>query len=193
MRAIKAIISILTILAAVWLIGYALFTASIFLIKPKDIDKQMDAIVVLTGGNYRVQTGLELLAHGNAKHLFISGVNPDVTRWTIQSLWDDEPALPECCIDLGKNAKTTLENAREVKEWVEKKGFKSIRLVTSNYHMHRAMLETHHAMPDIEIVSHPVMTPDYQPDEKRFWLITFSEYNKVLYRWAQIMTVERHT
>lgn len=182
MRSIKIIAFAVAGFLCLWLVGYAGFVVSTQTVKPENPGAQTGAIIVLTGGNHRIHTGLDLLARGGAEHLFISGVNPNVTRWKIISLWNGELPLPECCIDLGTSATTTRENAHESKEWIEDKNVTTLRLVTSNYHIPRALLEFRHALPDIEIIANPVMIPDYTLNEKRFWVITFSEYNKVLYR-----------
>ncbi|GJL84591.1 MAG: hypothetical protein DHS20C02_03660 [Micavibrio sp.] len=165
-----------------WLAGYMAFSVSSLAAKAQHPDETTDAIIVPTGGNKRVKTGLELFAQGRASHLFISGVNPKTTKWEIMKLWDGEPALPPCCLTLGHEAETTRENAQEAREWVQEHEYTSVRLVTSGYHMSRALLEFRHALPDVEIIKHPVPYKDYGPTEKKFWAITFSEYNKRLYR-----------
>ena len=165
-----------------WAAGYGLFVASVLYLKSSNPEVVADAIVVPTGGDRRIEAGLTLLATGHAKHLFITGVHPGVTHNTITAMWQSEPPLPDCCITLGHRATTTIQNAAETKDWVEDKDYKSIILVTSNYHMNRAWLELMHALPGIKIIRHPVEQPDLTPDRKRFWILTLSEYNKALFR-----------
>jgi uncharacterized SAM-binding protein YcdF (DUF218 family) len=125
-----------------------------------------DAIVVLTGGSLRLRSGLELLREGKGGKLFVSGVNPqvdldDVLRVSRTRDW----AL--CCIVLGHDAENTLGNAHETAQWIRQQGFRSLRLVTSWYHMPRSLLEFDRAMPGIEIVPHPVF-PE-QVEQGRWW------------------------
>ena len=102
--------------------------------------------------------------------------------------WDGERDLPICCITLGFKAKTTRQNATETKEWIQNHYIGSARLVTSTYHMPRAYLEFKTAMPDLEIVVHPVEITDYEMNEKQFWVLALLEYNKMLARRLEIFS-----
>ncbi len=183
MQDAKKIVSI-TLIPAVflWLVGYVAFSVSSLSTTPERKSETTDAIIVATGGNHRIKTGLELFAGGRASHLFISGVNPNTTKRSIMKLWKGDTALPPCCITLGREAKTTRQNAKEARQWVAENDYTSVRLVTSGYHMGRAAMEFRHAMPGIDIIRHPVPYKDYGPGERRYWAIAFSEYNKSLLR-----------
>lgn len=186
----KIYIFVFLILIALWGYGFARFLAEIESIPPADKTLKTDVIVVVTGGNFRVTTGLDLFAQGLAPTLFISGVHPSVGRGDIIKLWKEEKPLPDCCILLGHAATTTMGNALETKEWAFTQGFKSIRLVTSAYHMPRALLEFHRAMPKIKIIPHPVEEQDYKKGDSRYWYITMSEYNKNLLRRLSMMIIK---
>jgi uncharacterized SAM-binding protein YcdF (DUF218 family) len=172
----------MTLVFIVWVVGYAYFLMMTGLAIPTDREEKTDAIVVLTGGNFRTYTGLRLLTDGAAPELFITGVHKAVKEADIRALWKEQTPLPECCVTLGQRAETTLENAAEAKQWIEQKKFKRIRLVTSTYHLQRALLEFQYAMPDIVIIPHPVEEEDYSPHELKFWTITLSEYSKYIVR-----------
>jgi uncharacterized SAM-binding protein YcdF (DUF218 family) len=191
-KAVKKAATFLLYAVLIWLAGFVLFVASIFLSKPQDEDKITDAIVVLTGGDTRVDSGLELFAAGRAEHLFITGVHPDVQRHEIEALWKGETALPPCCITLGYKARTTTQNAQEVREWLEDRGYDSIRLVTADFHMNRSLIEFRHSMPDIEIIAHPIRQrgPAHAP-KHWFWAMTVLEYNKTLVRWLSLIASPR--
>ena len=123
-------------------------------------DPHADAIVVLTGGAQRIDGALELIAEKRARRLLISGVNPDVTardlaRVVSRELRDDLA----CCVDLGKNALDTIGNAAETRSWAEERGFSSLIVVTSDYHMPRSMTELAGAMPDVALIPYPVSSP----------------------------------
>ena len=172
---------------ALWLSGLALFSVFSLSAKPQDMSRTTDAIVVLTGGQNRIDQGLILFANGKASHLFISGVHPDVQKKDILKRWVGETSLPPCCVTLGKNATTTVENAKETSGWAAENDIQSIRLVTSNYHMPRARLELRAKMPDVEILRNPIEQDDLNTSERRIWDLIFSEYHKYLLRQAQLL------
>ncbi len=167
-----------------WLIGYAFFVNYVLHQKPEAQNEKTDAIIVLTGGNFRIKTGLSLFNQGLSPQLFISGVHKSVTEDDIIAMKQDGETVPDCCITLGHSAETTLENAAETREWIISNKIKSIRLVTSPYHLLRSTLEFKNALKDddIKIILHPVEEIDYGPTDKKFWILTFAEYNKVLFR-----------
>ncbi len=173
-------------LGLLWLLGWMWFAASVVTMKPQAVDTRTDAIIVLTGGDKRVNTGLDLLAAGKAEFLFISGVNPQVKPEELIALWKGDHAKVLSHITLGYTANSTASNATESQEWIKKNGIKSVRLVTANYHMTRSMLMFHKAMPELEIIRHPVTPSDFQPWKEQFWPLTFSEYNKVLATWLRL-------
>lgn len=149
-RIIGGAIFVLVLLWSAGLIGYA---AAV----PRDIadpSSHTDAIVVPTGGHGRLVAGVELLRAGRAERLFISGVFEGVTLSSLIEQSDEE--ITACCIDIGHGAADTSENASESAAWMAEQGFRSLRLVTGNYHMPRAILEFRHAMPDVKLVANPV-------------------------------------
>jgi uncharacterized SAM-binding protein YcdF (DUF218 family) len=142
-----------------------------------------DGIVVLTGGSSRVSDAMELLAAGYGKRLLISGVHPtnaasDISR----SLPDNHQALVNCCVDLDRSAVNTRSNAAETRRWAHERGFKSLIVVTSNYHMPRAIVELSHAMPDIELIPFAVVGDKWR--DEPWWMgggtlrLLLSEYIK---------------
>jgi uncharacterized SAM-binding protein YcdF (DUF218 family) len=186
MKFLRYAVNTILLLLLLWALGFAVYIFSSLSMKPEKPDRATDAVVVLTGGDKRVETGLSLLADGQSKYLFISGVNPQVTEGEIRVMWKGQPPLPACCIALGRHSGTTIENARETREWIESMKFSSIRLVTANYHMHRALLELSHVMPDLEIIPHPIVPPDVPAFSRKYWILLLSEYNKILLRTASL-------
>jgi uncharacterized SAM-binding protein YcdF (DUF218 family) len=116
-----------------------------------------DGIVVLTGGSSRVSDAMELLADGYGKRLLISGVHPTSAASDISRSLTDNQSLMNCCVDLDRSAVNTRSNAAETRRWVHERGFKSLIVVTSNYHMPRAIVELSHAMPDIALIPFAVV------------------------------------
>ena len=143
-----------------------------------------DAIVVLTGGAGRLGIGIELLAQGRASKLFISGVYRGVDVAELLRVSRHDPEALECCIEVGYDATDTAGNARETARWMAAEGFQSLRLVTASYHMPRSLAEFRRAMPDVELVPHPVFTDtvrveDWWSSPRSVGLIA-SEFTKYL-------------
>ena len=172
--------ALLLSLLSLWTAGLVWFVDTLPA-KVADPDSDTDAIVVLTGGSLRVQSGLSLLAAGKAKKLFVSGVyhSTDVTALLHASR--QAPDWLACCIVLGHEADNTRGNALETAAWMRQEGFHSLRLVTANYHMPRSLLEFSRAMPEIRLVPHPVF-PELLRQE-RWWgggMVIIGEYQKYL-------------
>jgi uncharacterized SAM-binding protein YcdF (DUF218 family) len=175
----------------IWMGGFGAFCAISLLRGAASIDQTSDVIVVLTGGKNRVSEGLALFASGRAPNLFISGVHSDVKKSELLDQWHGDHALPACCLELGYRATTTVQNAQETEDWLRKRDFDSLRLVTGNYHMNRAMMELQHALPGIDIFVHPISEPDLSWKDLHFWQLLFSEYHKTLYRSVQLTFTPR--
>ena len=183
----RFILFCVSIVPTAWIIGFVAFALICLSATPQKPQLTTDAVVVLTGGQNRIDQGLILFAEGKASHLFISGVHQDVKRSDITRRWAGETSLPPCCISLGKNAGTTVENAVETAEWAKKNDIESVRLVTSNYHMPRSKLELSAKMPDARIITHPIKQDDLDTGERRLWALVFSEYHKFLLRSVQLL------
>ncbi len=149
------------------------------------LDRNADGIVVLTGGTSRVTDALELLAARRGKRLLISGVNPGTTIADIAYEVPNYRRLLACCVDLDYSAINTLGNAVQTRLWASNHGFHSLIVVTSNYHMPRALAELGHQLPDIALIPYPVL-PDRLRTEP-WWSngdttrVVVSEYLKFLY------------
>ncbi|ALG74401.1 hypothetical protein VY88_19560 [Azospirillum thiophilum] len=199
-RAVGNLLAGAVVLAVLWLAGLIWYAADVPRISPvigPDAGRTTDAIVVLTGGSNRLGTGLELLAAGRARKLFVSGVYDGVEVQELLKLSRHSPTEMECCITLGYSADSTIGNAYETADWMRDQGFRSLRVVTANYHMRRSLLELSMAMPDMELVPHPVVAPTVHLDEWWLWPGTanllVNEYNKLLVaslRWLVHRAVE---
>lgn len=123
----------------------------------EDETAKTDTIVVLTGGEERLERAYALLQKGLAKRLFVTGVDRKVTKPELLKRLGDPPAELAARIELGFRAANTRGNASETAAWFNSQNFKSMRLVTANYHMRRSLLLFRRAMPEARIVSHPVV------------------------------------
>src|ERR1700716_2111160 len=151
--AIVAGLAVMFVAAAVGFVGFLSQLRGTEL-KP---DRKADGIVVLTGGSSRVSDAMELLAGGYGKRLLISGVPPTNAASDISRSLSDNQSLLSCCVDLDRSAGNTRSNAAETRRWARERGFKSLIVVTSNYHMPRAIVELSHAMPDVTLIPFAVV------------------------------------
>jgi uncharacterized SAM-binding protein YcdF (DUF218 family) len=165
-------------LILLYVLGFAAFV--LLLPRPAE-ERNTDAIVVLTGGARRLEHGLELLEQGKAKRMLISGVERTVRPEELAERYEVDEALFRCCIDLGRESVDTRSNAIETARWVERTKLKSVRLVTTDWHMARASFELRRHLPeDVELIGDAVRsTPNFRQ--------LFTEYNKYLLRRAAVI------
>lgn len=174
------------ILFWVWIFGFVLFLIAVTVVRPDADAGPSDAIIVVTGGQNRVNTGLDLLADNKSGLLFISGVNDKVKIEELVRMWRADFDFIPCCIILGHAAHDTEGNARESSAWIRRENIQSYRLVTSNYHMPRAWLEFRHALPNRQIIAHPIRPSSIDDDSKHFLGLSFGEYNKTILTWIRL-------
>lgn len=167
-------------LLAVWAAGFYFYWNAVQ--KPITASPQRtDAIVVLTGGSGRVTEGLDLLKQDKADLLFISGVGKDLIVEDLLAFWNGLPEnISKDRITLGYAAQTTYGNALETAAWVKQKNIESIRLVTSAYHIDRALYEFRKQLPDIEIIAHPVAPENFDLNSPQGLYLLAREYTKLL-------------
>ena len=119
--------------------------------------RSADGIVVLTGGASRIADAIDLLAARRGQRLLISGAHSATRERELLRLLPVHRDLVRCCVDLDHDALNTLGNALGTRRWVKERGFRSLIVVTSNYHMPRAIVELSHAMPDIQLIPFAVV------------------------------------
>ena len=178
---------VMLIVGGIWVSGLFNFVK---MIPDRVVDgvTRTDAIVVLTGGSLRLGTGLDLLAQGLSKKLFISGVYRGIDVRELLKILKREPLQLEKKISIGI-ASDTRGNAVETSTWLASEKINTLRLVTADYHMPRSLLEFRFIMPDASIIAHPVF-PD-KVKRERWWAwpgtasLLISEYNKFLFAWAR--------
>ncbi len=150
-------------------------------------DTNVGALVVLTGGEDRVEYGLTMLADGMAPVLFISGVGAKATEEEMLSSHATANVRERIYeagaeIILDHEAKSTVSNADQAANFIRKRGITTIRLITANYHMKRSMREFRNAIPEITILADPVFPSGFRRDE--WWQhentrrLVFSEFHK---------------
>ena len=161
-------LTLIAILALVWLVGLFAFADRVRNLTPADDPARADAIVALTGPSAeRVNVAVRLLEQGKGRRLLISGVNREVRRQELRALTPGSNRLFNCCVDLGFEAEDTSGNAREIAAWAETKGYDSLIVVTSDYHMPRSLVEIRSAAPGVTLTPYAVSTPSL--DDSRWW------------------------
>lgn len=147
-----------------------------------DKEEHTDAIAVLTGGRNRITEAVRLFNNKEADHLFISGVEKNTSLRDILKKSNLVVYNPGG-VELGHKATNTVENALEIKEWIEKNDIRSLRLITSNYHIPRSLAEIESYDLPLKIIVHPV----YSENVSQYWWqswgtfkLIFGEYNKYL-------------
>ena len=183
----KSLFFIVGFSVTLWAGGLYQFASSI----PATVENttnKTDAIVVLTGGSGRLDTGISLLSNNMAEKMFVSGVYKGVDVSTLLQLSQQSPEGLTCCIGIG-HAEDTIDNARETFDWAKDNKVKSIRLVTSSYHMLRAMLEFDNTLEGITIIPNPVFSDTVK--QHKWWIwpgttdLIVSEYNKYMLAWLR--------
>lgn len=167
---------ILSLVVLVWLLGFVWFAVA--LSGPVEGGKS-DAVVVLTGGGGRIDRGLEALKKGWARRLLVSGVDREVKPREFAHEYKVPPALMACCVTLGFQSVDTRSNASETADWIASHKFRSVRLVTTDWHMRRAAMELSAQLP-----GHIELIRDAVPSQPSFRTL-FLEYNKLLARSVQ--------
>ncbi len=181
MRSLAAVL----VLVLIWLAGLFAFADRARRAGPPEDVPAADGIVVLTGASdERIAAGLHLLEAGKGRRMLVSGVNESVRREELRQVQGAPRRLYECCVDLGYDAQNTPGNAKEIADWAKAKGFRRLIVVTSDYHMPRAILEVRATFPEGQLTPYPVAT--HLLDNKKWWndqrttRLVVSEYTKYL-------------
>lgn len=171
-------------LTAAFIGGFAAFATHVSrLTTPESLEKA-DAIIVLTGGQARVDTAVDLLKSGKGGRLLISGVHPAARPVDLQVATGADASLFSCCIDIDHAALDTIGNAEESAKWVNAHAFESVIVVTNNYHMPRSLLELRREIGSTELLPYPVVNTRLDGGA---WLtsrealrVLFTEYTKYI-------------
>jgi uncharacterized SAM-binding protein YcdF (DUF218 family) len=180
---VRLIFDALLLLLVMLFIGFIVFANSINR-EQREPQRTADGIAVLTGGVSRIDQAIKLLAAGKAKRVLITGVNRTTTVDELKELASQGGQYFTCCVDIDKEARNTIDNATETSEWVALHRYGSIIVVTSNYHMPRALAELARVMPGVTLIPYAVV--DNNVHLERWWTypgttkLLMSEYLKYL-------------
>lgn len=165
------IVRAFAMLALVYALGFLWFAAAL----PQPIaGGRTDAVVVPTGGPGRIDRGLEILREEDAQAMLVTGVDREVKPREFAAEYKISGQTMECCVTLGFAAVDTRSNATETAAWMKERGYRSLRLVTTDWHMRRAARELAFALPDDVAILR-----DAVPSRPKLGIL-FLEYNKLL-------------
>ena len=180
---LRLIFDFLILLLVMLIIGFVVFATGIEH-EPNGPVRAADGIAVLTGGVARIDQAMKLLADGKAKRVLITGVYRTTTTKELKDLASQGDQYFACCVDIDKEARNTIDNATETSQWVALHHYRSIIVVTSNYHMPRAVAELARVLPGVTLIPYPVVDNNVHLD--RWWTypgttkLLLSEYMKYL-------------
>ncbi len=158
-----------TAAAAIWLFAFGFVVFAAYVMRaPAAKTPEAEGIVVLTGGQMRIVEGARLLREQRAGRMLISGVNPQTPREDVQRLSGLDKATFNCCVDLDYVASDTVGNAVQASKWARTRGYSSLIVVTSAYHMPRSLAEFGRMLPSTRLVAHPVLSATVR--SKPWWL-----------------------
>jgi uncharacterized SAM-binding protein YcdF (DUF218 family) len=183
------------VVALIWASGLFAFADRVQRSTPQAEPQAADGVVVLTGAssNERIAAAVQLLAEHKGRRVLVSGVNREVSREQLRTASNTVRRLYDCCVDLGFTAVDTVGNARETAEWAKAMRFHSLIVVTTDYHMPRAMLELRAVLrpPAITLQTYAVPTASLKshawwrsPGAARLMVVEYSKYLAILGREA---------
>lgn len=162
---------LLSVVFLAWVIGFLVFAVTL----PRPVAGiTTDAVIVPTGGAGRIARGLDVLDQGLAAKMLVSGVDREVKPGEFAAEFGVAPDQMACCVTLGFAAVDTRSNAAETAKWVAQNEVRSLRLVTTDWHMRRTASELDRTLPDHVTVVRDAVTS--QPDFGTLFL----EYHKLL-------------
>ncbi len=186
---------IILILLMAWAVGLLAFANRVANSTPPPDPPEADAIVALTGAStVRLEAAEALLEEGLGRRLLISGVNRETTRKQVRATVITAGSAAagrafDCCVDLGFKAANTRGNARETAPWVARHHYRTLIVVTADFHMPRALLELQAAMPGVVLYPFPVATEAVDarrwwtsPDQARRMVLEYCKYVVILIR-----------
>lgn len=182
--ALRVAVVALCLFSLLFVVGFGAFAYHVSRMAAPGEPRSADGIIVLTGGQSRLNAAIDLLKAGKGKRLLISGVNPHARIDDLSLATGGERSLFKCCIDIDRAAINTIGNAQQSVKWVSANTYASIIVVTNNYHMPRSLLEMRRLLQGADLQPYPVVNT---PLDDGAWLakpdavrVLFTEYVKYL-------------
>lgn len=189
-RTLRYVGVLVLLVGAIAAAGFLWFADTVTSMRAPDAVKA-DAIVVLTGGYQRIDQALGLLRDGAGRRLLISGAHPSASPNQIRRTTQGSEDLFQCCVDVGYAAIDTIGNANEITRWISDHAYRSVLVVTSNYHMPRSLLELRRIDRGTTFIPYPVVNSDLtrkawftEPDVLRTMLAEYVKMAAASMRWV---------
>lgn len=184
LRVVAQTLLVIVVCGLAFLGGFAAFATHVARLSTPAEPRDADAIIVLTGGEKRLDAAVDLLKSGKGQRLLISGVHPSARIVDLQRATGGDASLFSCCVDIDRAALDTIGNAEESAKWITSHAWDRIIVVTNNYHMPRSLLELRRYTGDVDLVPYPVVNTRLDSGE---WItnraalrVLFTEYAKYL-------------
>ena len=157
----------------------------------KYVSKKGSNIVILTGGTNRIKDGLKIInkfekaSTFNSK-ILVSGTGKGFTKISLEKKlnFDFDLNLIECCVELDSISTNTYSNAYETLKWIKKNNIGEFILITSNYHMPRALLEFRNRMPDLKIFTYSITPKKHKINN---WLNSFETFSLIFSEYCKFL------
>jgi len=161
------------------------------LVLTKYNDIKSPNIVILTGGANRIKDGLKIIQDfKNSKNInykiLVSGTGMGFNKSSLKKKLGPNfnSHLIQCCIDLDGISKNTLTNASETFKWAKKNNIREFILITSNYHMPRAILEFKNVMPNLKIYTYAIIPKKHDIEN---WLSSYQTFSLVFTEYCKFI------
>jgi uncharacterized SAM-binding protein YcdF (DUF218 family) len=164
-------IAVFLVLALIWFSGLLAYAARVQGSTPARAPQPAQGIVALTGANSgdRLSAAMGLLEDDYGRRMLVSGVDRKATREDIRHVSRAVRRLYECCVDLGFTAADTVGNARETLAWAQAMRYRSLIVVTADFHMPRAMLELNAVLKPAGITAQSYAVPTRALKRRDWW------------------------
>ena len=129
------IVRVGSLLLILYALGFLLFGVTLGKSAGDDV-AATDAIVVITGGEGRIEHAVAMLAQRKGKRLLIAGADPAVTKEDLVRRLQGRRRLMQCCVDLGSESVDTRSIRRSAQ--LARHRISLARLITSLAHAARA-------------------------------------------------------
>lgn len=190
-RLVRLVAIVSALCLALYSAGFAVFLSEVSFYRKDMPDSRADGIVVLTGGVARVDEAVKLLNAKKGERLLISGVHPSASRAVLAKTFAVDEDRFNCCVDVDHEALDTVGNAVETADWVAEHGYRSLLVVTNDYHMPRSLLELHSTLAGVKLIPHAVVASQHESDtaaeQASRYRVLLGEYVK--YSAARIRTL----
>ncbi|KPB00014.1 YdcF family protein [Ahrensia marina] len=183
-RLLRLFVFILLLTGIFLVVGFGVFLTSIDNFARNQSNETADGIVVLTGGFARLEPAVQLLREERGERLLISGVNRRTGDQLLKDAFDIEDKLFNCCIDIDQDALDTIGNALGTAHWAASKDYKTLLVVTNDYHMPRSLIELRREMSGVELLPYAIRNVSSQ---EHTWGLRISQYRVLLLEYGKLI------